>query len=113
MAKLLKVTSNGRSYYVEKLKKGEIVGVAVGGVEEACFDFDYNTEWGSRTGFANVALEAGKEIKLNLTSSIKGQSSSVPLHKSLYEILKNMASVAAYSCFDLFKGTFYLRATAL
>ena len=74
MAKLLKVTSNGRSYYVEKLKKGEIVGVAVGGVEEACFDFDYNTEWGSRTGFANVALEAGKEIKLNLTSSIKGQS---------------------------------------
>ena len=88
MAKLLKVTSNGRSYYVEKLKKGEIVGVAVGGVEEACFDFDYNTEWGSRTGFANVALEAGKEIKLNLTSSIKGQSSSVPLHKSLYEILK-------------------------
>ena len=64
MAKLLKLTSNGRSYYVEKLKKGEIVGVAVGGVEEACFDFDYNTEWGSRTGFANVALEAGKDIKI-------------------------------------------------
>ena len=64
ISKLVKVTSNGRSYYVEKLKKGEIVGVAVGGVEEACFDFDYNTEWGSRTGFANVALEAGKDIKI-------------------------------------------------
>ena len=74
MAKFLKLTSNGRSYYVEKLKKGEIVGVAVGGVEEACFDFDYNTEWGSRTGFANVALEAGRDEKLNLTSCFKGQS---------------------------------------
>ena len=73
-AKLLELTSGGRSYYVDKLKKGEIVGVAVGGAEEACFDFDYNTEWGSRTGFANVALEAGRDEKLNLTSCFKGQS---------------------------------------
>ena len=59
--KLLKVTSNGRSYCVDQLENGETVGVAVGGAEEACFDFDYNTEWGSRTGFAHVALLAGKD----------------------------------------------------
>jgi len=70
-AKLLELTSGGRSYYVDKLKKGEIVGVAVGGAEEACFDFDYNTEWGSRTGFANVALEAGVPIIPIFTENIR------------------------------------------
>merc|ERR1712131_276921 len=70
-AKLLELTSGGRSYYVDKLKKGEIVGVAVGGAEEACFDFDYNTEWGSRTGFAKVALAAGVPIIPIFTENIR------------------------------------------
>ena len=41
------------------LKAGELVGVAVGGLEEALFDWDYNTLWGDRNGFAKLALITG------------------------------------------------------
>ena len=41
------------------LKAGELVGVAVGGLEEALFDWDYNTLWGDRNGFAKLALSTG------------------------------------------------------
>ena len=63
---LLKVTSGGKSHCVDVLENGEILGVAVGGVREAAFGYDYKTEWGSRTGFAKVALAAGIDLHKHL-----------------------------------------------
>ena len=56
-----KLTAAGKVYCVNLLENGEILGVAVGGAREALFDFDYNTEWSCRTGFAKVALLTGKQ----------------------------------------------------
>ena len=67
---LLKVTSGGKSHCVDVLENGEILGVAVGGVREAAFGYDYKTEWGSRTGFAKVALAAGR-YAIDLHKQIK------------------------------------------
>jgi len=92
-AKLLELTSGGRSYYVDKLKKGEIVGVAVGGAEEACFDFDYNTEWGSRTGFANVALEAGVPIIPIFTENIREAYNTIRTGETLWRFIYETTKV--------------------
>jgi len=90
--KLLKVTSNGRSYCVDQLENGETVGVAVGGAEEACFDFDYNTEWGSRTGFAHVALLAGVPIIPIFTENIREAYTTMrtgeTIWRFIYETIK-------------------------
>ena len=53
------MTSNGKGYCVDLLENGELLGVAVGGAREACFDNDYSADWGSRNGFAKVALFTG------------------------------------------------------
>ena len=37
-----------------------MVGVAVGGAEEALFDWDYDLLWGQRKGFAKLALRTGR-----------------------------------------------------
>ena len=51
-----------RDHYAALLEAGELVGVAVGGAEEALFDWDYNTLWGNRNGFAKLALSTGEQL---------------------------------------------------
>ena len=58
------MTTNGKGYCVDLLENGELLGVAVGGAREACFDSDYSADWGNRNGFAKVALFTGNIIKL-------------------------------------------------
>ena len=41
------------------LRAGDLLGVAVGGAEEALFDWDYQPHW-NRKGFAQIALNTGK-----------------------------------------------------
>ena len=41
------------------LRAGDLVGVAVGGAEEALFDWDYQPHW-NRKGFAKLAVNTGK-----------------------------------------------------
>ena len=48
-----------RSDCVELLEEGQVVGVAVGGAEEALFDWDYSPDWRKRNGFAQLALLTG------------------------------------------------------
>ena len=44
---------------MELLEEGQVVGVAVGGAEEALFDWDYSPDWRKRNGFAQLALLTG------------------------------------------------------
>ena len=50
-----------RDHYAALLEAGQLVGVAVGGAEEALFDWDYDLLWGQRKGFAKLALGTGEE----------------------------------------------------
>ncbi|XP_007443769.1 transmembrane protein 68-like, partial [Python bivittatus] len=57
---------------VEILKKGELVAIAPGGVREMNFsDENYNLEWGTRTGFAQVALKSKVPIIPMFTQNIR------------------------------------------
>ena len=49
-----------RDHYASLLEAGQLVGVAVGGAEEALFDWDYDLLWGQRKGFAKLALRTGR-----------------------------------------------------
>ena len=60
MERKLKLTAASRDHYAALLEAGEMVGVAVGGAEEALFDWDYDLLWGNRTGFATLALRTGR-----------------------------------------------------
>ena len=59
MERTVKLTAADREEYARLLKSGEMVGIAVGGAEEALFDWEYNTLWGKRSGFAKLAVETG------------------------------------------------------
>ena len=60
MERTVKLTAADREEYARLLKSGEMVGIAVGGAEEALFDWEYNTLWGKRNEFAKLALETGE-----------------------------------------------------
>ena len=60
MERNLKLTAAPRDHYVSLLEAGELVGVAVGGAEEALFDWDYDLLWANRNGFAKLALATGR-----------------------------------------------------
>ena len=64
------MTTNGKGYCVDLLENGELLGVAVGGAREACFDSDYSADWGNRNGFAKVALFTGNTFEFLTLSSI-------------------------------------------
>ena len=51
--------TGARSDCASLLEEGEMVGVAVGGAEEALFDWDYSPDWRKRKGFAQLALLTG------------------------------------------------------
>ena len=67
----VKLTAGSREEYARLLKSGEMVGVAVGGAEEALFDWEYNTLWGKRNGFAKLALETGEQQDQRLQKYIQ------------------------------------------
>ena len=48
-----------RSDCASLLEEGQLLGVAVGGAEEALFDWDYSPDWRRRNGFAHLALLTG------------------------------------------------------
>ncbi|KAH0617706.1 hypothetical protein JD844_016204, partial [Phrynosoma platyrhinos] len=61
-----------RAKSLEILKKGQLLGIAPGGVREALFsDQYYKVIWGNRTGFAQVALEAKVPIIPMFTRNIR------------------------------------------
>ena len=64
------MTTNGKGYCVDLLENGELLGVAVGGAREACFDSDYSADWGNRNGFAKVALFTGNTFEFLTLFSI-------------------------------------------
>jgi len=82
-----KLTAGGKGYCVDLLENGEILGVAVGGSREALFDFDYNTEWSSRTGFAKVALLTGAPIIPIFTENIREAYCTMEAGKNIWRFL--------------------------
>ena len=62
LRQIKKISEHVRDHYVALLEAGQLVGVAVGGAEEALFDWDYNTLWGNRNGFAKLALSTGEQL---------------------------------------------------
>ena len=59
MSRIKQISEHVRDHYAALLEAGQLVGVAVGGAEEALFDWDYNMLWGNRNGFAKLALRTG------------------------------------------------------
>jgi len=82
-----KLTTGGKGYCVDLLENGEIMGVAVGGAREALFDFDYNTEWSCRTGFAKVALLTGAPIIPIFTENIRETYCTMEAGKNIWRFL--------------------------
>jgi len=60
-----------RGHVVEQLQDGHIIGVAPGGSREALFGKGYSVEWGKRTGFAHVAINAKVPIIPVFTENIR------------------------------------------
>ncbi|XP_063156034.1 DGAT1/2-independent enzyme synthesizing storage lipids-like [Candoia aspera] len=77
---------------VELLKKGHLVGIAPGGLREQNFsDENYNLEWGTRTGFAQVALKSKVPIIPLFTQNLREAYRTVGktrLSRWLYEHFK-------------------------
>jgi len=82
-----KMTSNGKGYCVDLLENGELLGVAVGGAREACFDNDYSADWGSRNGFAKVALFTGVPIIPIFTENIREAYSTLSIGRDVWKHL--------------------------
>ena len=59
MSRIKQISEHVRDHYAALLEAGQLVGVAVGGAEEALFDWDYNMLWANRNGFAKLALRTG------------------------------------------------------
>ncbi len=60
------VTPGTKDQCVSLLNKGHILSISPGGVREALFsDHNYEVIWGTRAGFAQVALEA-KCVRIHL-----------------------------------------------
>ncbi|KAM6453804.1 DGAT1/2-independent enzyme synthesizing storage lipids-like isoform 1-T2 [Liasis olivaceus] len=76
----------------EILKKGYLVGIAPGGLREQNFsDENYNLEWGTRTGFAQVALKSKVPIIPMFTQNVREAYRTVGrtwLSKWIYEHFK-------------------------
>lgn len=54
----MEVTCGSVEEYVKILKSNQLVAIAPGGVREALFSQDYELLWGSRKGFAEIAIKA-------------------------------------------------------
>ena len=59
MKKYARLMVASREDCEDLLRAGEMMGVSVGGAEEAMFDWNYQPTW-NRKGFAQVALNTGK-----------------------------------------------------
>ncbi|XP_023347043.1 transmembrane protein 68 [Eurytemora carolleeae] len=55
-------TCDGPEFCVDQLKAGQLMGVAPGGSREALFGEEFSLQWGKRTGFARIAIEANVPI---------------------------------------------------
>jgi len=82
-----KMTSNGKGYCVDLLENGELLGVAVGGAKEACFDSDYSADWGNRNGFAKVALFTGVPIIPIFTENIREAYCTLSIGRDVWKHL--------------------------
>lgn len=60
----------GREHCVTLLQDGELMGVAPGGSREALLSQEYTVQWGSRIGFAEVALKANVPVIPVFTQNI-------------------------------------------
>ncbi|XP_066481626.1 DGAT1/2-independent enzyme synthesizing storage lipids-like [Tiliqua scincoides] len=70
--KLVGCADRSKANCVELLKKGELLGIAPGGLREQNFsNNNYTLVWGYRTGFAQVALEAKVPIIPMFTQNIR------------------------------------------
>lgn len=59
MLEAFEVTPGSLESCVSLLKEGHVLAISPGGVREALFsDHNYEVIWGSRAGFAKVAVEA-------------------------------------------------------
>lgn len=73
---------------VEVLKKGDLLSIAPGGVREAQFgDNRYQLIWGSRIGFAKVALEAKVPIIPVFTVNLREAFRSLGLGQSVFRTI--------------------------
>ncbi|XP_066480513.1 DGAT1/2-independent enzyme synthesizing storage lipids-like [Tiliqua scincoides] len=64
--------ARNKAQCVELLKRGELLGIAPGGLREQNFsDDNYTLVWGKRVGFAQVALEAKAPIIPMFTQNIR------------------------------------------
>lgn len=53
------VTPGSKTQCVNLLKEGHMLSISPGGVREALFsDHNYEVIWGTRAGFAKIAIEA-------------------------------------------------------
>jgi len=73
---------------VEVLRKGDLLSIAPGGVREAQFgDNRYQLIWGSRIGFAKVALEAKVPIIPVFTVNLREAFRSLGLGQSFFRTI--------------------------
>merc|ERR1711971_58395 len=70
LKKYTRLTVSSREDCEDLLRAGELLGVAVGGAEEALFDWDYQPHW-NRKGFAKMAVNTGAPIIPIFTENIR------------------------------------------
>ncbi len=86
--------SGDRATALELLRKGTLIGVSPGGVREAISGRKnhYKLQWGERTGFARIALEAGVPIIPGFTQNVESLYLSPlaeqPFFQRLYEVTR-------------------------
>ena len=79
------VTPGSQDICVSLLNEGHILAISPGGVREALFsDHNYDLIWGSRLGFAKVAVDAKVPVIPMFTQNSREAMRSVPFFRGTF-----------------------------
>jgi len=97
------VTPGSKNQCVKLLEKEHMLSISPGGVREALFsDHNYEVIWGTRAGFAKIAIEAKCPIIPMYTQNSREALRTIPFFKNFFRMIYEKTRLPLLPIYGLF-----------